>query len=137
VELNIPVTAETVIRLGSVSKQFFATAIIKLMQDGKLSIDDPVHKLFPDAPEAWRPITVKNLLNHTSGLQREGPAYDDFKRQPDIDVIRSAYNLPIRFKAGEKFDYCNLGYFMLAEIIKRVSGKPWHDCIHDELFVPA
>jgi CubicO group peptidase (beta-lactamase class C family) len=137
VELKVPVTTETVIRLGSVSKQFFATAIMKLMQDGKLSIDDPVHKYFPDAPESWRPITIKNLLTHTSGLQREGPGYNNFKIQPDIYIIKSAYNLPLHFKTGEKYEYCNLGYFMLAEIIKQVSGMPWADYIHDHLFVPA
>ena len=137
VELNVPVTSETVIRLGSVSKQFFTTAIMKLMEEGKLSIEDPVHKFFPDAPETWRPIKIKNLMSHTSGLQREGPAYDNFKIQPDIDIIKSAYNLPLVFKTGEKYQYCNLAYFMLAEIIKQVSGMPWQDYIHDKLFVPA
>lgn len=137
VELNVPVNPETVIRLGSVSKQFFTTAVMKLMEEGKLSIEDSVHKFFPDAPEAWRPIKITNLMSHTSGLQREGPAYDNFKIQPDIDVIRSAYNLPLVFKTGEKYQYCNTAYFMLAEIIKQVSGMPWQDYIHDKLFVPA
>ncbi len=136
-ELSVPVTSETVIRLGSVSKQFFATAIMKLMEEGKLSIEDSVHKFFPDAPEAWRPIKIKNLMSHTSGLQREGPAYDNFKIQPDIDVIKSAYNLPLVFKTGEKYQYCNLAYFMSAEIIKQVSGMPWQDYIHSTLFIPA
>ncbi len=137
VELNVPVTPETVIRLGSVSKQFFTTAIIKLMEDGKLDIEDTVHKFFPDAPEAWRPIKIKNLMSHTSGLPREGPAYDNFKIQPDIDIIKSAYGLPLVFKTGEKYQYCNLAYFMLAEIIKQVSGLPWQDYIRDKLFIPA
>jgi D-alanyl-D-alanine carboxypeptidase len=66
-----------------------------------LSIEDPVHKFFPDAPEAWRPIKIKNLMSHTSGLQREGPAYDNFKIQPDLDIIKSAYNLPLVFKPGK------------------------------------
>ncbi|MGE9311725.1 serine hydrolase domain-containing protein [Niabella sp. CJ426] len=136
-ELEVPVNSETVIRLGSVSKQFFTTAILKLMEEGELSIDDSVHRFFPDAPESWRPITVKHLMSHTSGLQREGPAYDNNKIQPDIDIIRSAYDLPLVFKAGEKFQYCNLGYFMLAEIITRVSGMPWQDYIHQALFIPA
>ena len=137
VELNIPVTSETVIRLGSVSKQFFTTAIMKLMEEGKLDIEDTVHKFFPDAPEAWRPIKIKNLMSHTSGLQREGPAYDNFKIQPDMDIIKSAYHLPLVFKTGEKYQYCNLAYFMLAEIIKKVSGMPWQDYIHSALFKPA
>jgi CubicO group peptidase (beta-lactamase class C family) len=137
VELNIPVTSESVIRLGSVSKQFFTTAIMKLMEEGKLSIEDSVHKFFPDAPETWRSIKIKNLMSHTSGLQREGPAYDNFKIQPDLDIIKSAYKLPLDFKTGEKYQYSNLAYFILAEIIKQVSGMPWQDYIHDKLFVPA
>ena len=76
-------------------------------------------------------------MSHTSGLQREGPAYDNFKIQPDIEIIKSAYNLPLVFKTGEKYQYCNLAYFMLAEIIKQVSGMPWQDYIHSELFKPA
>jgi len=137
VELNIPVTSESVIRLGSVSKQFFTTAIMKLMEEGKLSIEDSVHKFFPDAPETWRSIKIKNLMSHTSGLQREGPAYDNFKIQPDLDIIKSAYKLPLDFKPEEKYQYSNLAYFILAEIIKQVSGMPWQDYIHDKLFVPA
>lgn len=136
-ELNVPVTSETVIRLGSVSKQFFTTAIMKLMEEGRLSIDDSVRKYFPDAPETWGPIKIKNLMSHTSGLQREGPAYNNSKIQPDLAVIQSAYKLPLNFKTGEKYQYCNLAYFMLAEIIKQVSGMPWQDYIHERLFVPA
>jgi CubicO group peptidase (beta-lactamase class C family) len=137
VELNAPVTAETVMKLGSVSKQFFATAIMKLAEHGKLSLEDPVHRFFPDAPETWRPIRIKNLLSHTSGLKRESPAYDAFEIQPDLVLIKAAYSLPLDFKTGEKYQYCNLGYFMLAEIIKQVSGVPWQQYIHDTLFVPA
>lgn len=137
VEYNVPVTAETVIRLGSVSKQFFTTAILKLMEDGKLSIEDSVHKFFPDAPEAWRPIKVKHLMSHTSGLKREGPAYNNSVIQPDLVIIKSAYSLPLDFKTGEKYQYCNLAYFMLAEIIKQVSGMPWQDYIREKLFIPA
>lgn len=137
VELNVPVTSETVIRLGSVSKQFFTTAIMTLMEEGKLSIEDEVHKFFPDAPETWRPIKIKHLMSHTSGLQREGPAYDNNKIQPDINIIKSAYNLPLVFKTGEKYQYCNLAYFMLADIIKQVSGMPWEDYIRDKMFIPT
>lgn len=136
-ELNIPTTPESVIRLGSVSKQFFTTAIMKLMEEEKLSIEDSVYKFFPDAPETWRSIQIKHLMSHTSGLQREGPAYDNFKIQPDLDIIKSAYKLPLDFKPGEKYQYSNLGYFILAEIIKQVSGMPWQNYIHDRLFAPA
>jgi D-alanyl-D-alanine carboxypeptidase len=76
-------------------------------------------------------------MSHSSGLQREGPASNNFKIQPDLDVIKSAYELPLNFKTGEKYEYSNLGYFILAEIIKQVTGNPWQNYIHDKLFVPA
>lgn len=137
VEHNVPVTAETVIRLGSVSKQFFTTAILKLAEEGKLGIEDHVHKFFPDAPETWRPIQVRHLMSHTSGLRREGPAYSNARIQPDLAIIRSAYSLPLEFKTGGKYQYCNLAYFMLAEIITQVSKMPWQDYIREHLFRPA
>lgn len=136
-EHNIPVTAETVIRLGSVSKQFFTTAILKLHEDGKLSIDDPVHTFFPDAPETWRPIQIKHLMSHTSGLKRESPAYDNHKMVSDLDIVKAAYPLPLDFKTGEKYQYCNLAYYMLAQIITQVSGMHWQDYIKQALFIPA
>ncbi|MES2653226.1 MAG: serine hydrolase domain-containing protein [Bacteroidota bacterium] len=137
VEHNVPVTSQTVIRLGSLSKQFFTTAILKLQEEGKLNIEEHVHKFFPDAPETWKPIQVKHLMSHTSGLKREGPAYNNSIIQPDLVIIKSAYDLPLDFKTGEKYQYCNLGYYMLAEIIKQVSGMPWQDYIKEKLFMPA
>lgn len=137
VEHNVPVTAETVIRLGSVSKQFFTTAILKLQEEGKLSIEDSVLTFFPDAPETWRPILVKHLMSHTSGLKRESPAYDNHKMISDLEIIKAAYPLPLDFKTGEKYQYCNLAYYMLAQIITQVSGKPWQDYIREKLFIPA
>jgi len=137
VEHNVPVTAETVIRLGSVSKQFFTTAILKLQEEGKLSIEDSVHTFFPDAPETWRPIQVKHLMSHTSGLKRESPAYDNNKMISDLEIIKAAYPLPLDFKTGDKYQYCNLAYYMLAQIITQVSGKPWQDYIQEKLFLPA
>lgn len=137
VEHNIPVTAETVIRLGSVSKQFFTTAILKLQEEGKLSIEDSVHRFFPDAPETWRLILVKHLMSHSSGLKRESPAYDNHKMISDLEIIKAAYPLPLDFKTGEKYQYCNLAYYMLAQIITQISGKPWQDYIKEKLFIPA
>ncbi|RYF21034.1 MAG: class A beta-lactamase-related serine hydrolase [Flavobacteriales bacterium] len=136
-EHQVAVTPTTVIRLGSLSKQFFTTAIMKLQEQGKLSIEDYVHQFFPDAPETWRPIQLKHLMSHTSGLKREGPAYNNSIIQPDLVIIKSAYGLPLDFKTGEKYQYCNLGYYILAEIIKQVSGMPWQDYIKEQLFIPA
>jgi len=136
-ELNVPVTAETVIRLGSVSKQFFTTAILKLQEEGKLSIEDAVHKFFPDAPDTWKPILLKHLMSHSSGLKRESPAYDNNKMSSDLEIIKAAYSLPLDFKTGEKYQYCNLAYYMLAQIITQISGMPWQDYIREKLFIPA
>ncbi|MEO5948306.1 MAG: serine hydrolase domain-containing protein [Chitinophagaceae bacterium] len=136
-EHQVAANSETVFRLGSISKQFFTAAIMKLQEDGKLTIDDYVHTFFPDAPEIWRPIQIKHLMSHSSGIKRESPAYDNFKMKTDLEIIKAAYPLAMDFKTGEKYQYCNVGYYMLAQIITQVSGKPWGKYIHEKLFVPA
>src|SRR5258705_13475415 len=90
-ELSVPVTPQTVFKIGSVSKQFLASGLMILMQDGKIKLDDSVRKYLEDSPESWTGITLRHLLSHTNGIVREGPAFDPFKIQPDIAVIRSAY----------------------------------------------
>jgi D-alanyl-D-alanine carboxypeptidase len=136
-EKNVPVAANTAFKIGSVSKQFIATAIMLLAQDGKLKVDDPVRTFLPDAPEAWSGITLRHLLSHTAGLIREGPAFEPFTPKPDIDVVRSGYPRALQSKPGEKYSYSNLGYFTLAEIITRVSGKPWSQFIGERVFTPS
>lgn len=132
-----PAAPETVYKIGSVSKQFIATGIMLLAQDGKLRVDDPVSKYLDGTPETWSGITIRHFLTHTSGVVREGPAFAPFKPQPDIDVIRSAYPLALQFTPGTTWRYCNVGYYALAEIIHRVSGKPWTDYLHEKVFAPA
>jgi D-alanyl-D-alanine carboxypeptidase len=136
VELNVPARPETVYKIGSVSKQFIASGIMLLIQEGKLSLDDKVSKFLEGTPDTWKEITLRHLLTHTSGIVREGPGFDPLKIQNDADVIKSAYRLPLRFAPGEKWEYCNVGYFTLAEIIRKVSGKPWGDYLSEHLFLP-
>ena len=136
VELNVAATPETVYKIGSVSKQFIATGILLLVQDGKISLDDNVSKFLDGTPDTWKPITIRHLLTHTSGIVREAPGFDPLKIQNDADVIKTAYSLPLRFTPGEKWEYCNVGYFTLAEIINKVSGKPWPDFLHERVFAP-
>ena len=136
VELNVAARPDTVYKIGSVSKQFIATGIMLLVQDGKISLDDNIGKYLDGAPETWKPITVRHLLTHTSGIVREAPGFDPMKIQNDADVIKTAYSLPLRFTPGEKYEYCNVGYFTLAEIITKVSGKPWGDFLHERVFAP-
>ncbi len=136
IELNVPATPETVYKIGSVSKQFIATGIMMLVQEGKLNIDDKISQYLDDTPESWKPITIRHLLTHTSGIIREAPGFDPLKIQSDADVIKTAYPSPLRFTPGEKYEYCNVGYFTLAEIIRRVSGIPWGEYLNERLFKP-
>lgn len=136
IEHGIPATPDTVFKIGSVSKQFLATGIMLLVQDGKLGLNDKISKYFDGTPPAWDAITIRHLLTHTSGLVREAPGFNPYRVQPDLDVIKTAYPLPLQFTPGEKYDYSNLGYFALADIIRKVSGKPWGDFLNERVFAP-
>ena len=100
---KIPATAETVYKIGSVSKQFIATGVMLLVQEGRVRLDDPISKYLAGTPASWGPITLRHLLTHTSGILREAPGFDPFKVQPDADVIRTAYSVPLRFAPGGKY----------------------------------
>jgi len=136
VEHNIPARPETVYKIASVSKQFIATGIMLLVQEGKISPDDKVSKYLDGTPEVWAGVTIRHMLTHTSGIVREGPGFDPFKDQKDFDVIKTAYPEPLRFTPGEKYEYCNVGYYSLAEIISRLSGKSWGDFMNERVFAP-
>ncbi|HZI78574.1 MAG TPA: serine hydrolase domain-containing protein [Vicinamibacterales bacterium] len=133
----VPVTPDTVFKIASVSKQFMATGIMVLVQDGRVSLADSVERFIPDVPPEWRGITIRHLLSHTGGLGREGPAWRPSWGQSDSEVIRSAYAVPLRSVPGTKWEYSNLGYTVLAEIIARVSGRPWGEFIAERVFRPA
>ena len=137
VEQGTPVTPETVFKIGSVSKQFIATGIMLLAQNGRLSIDDPIGRYLEGTPASWNVITLRHLLTHTSGIVREAPGFDPFKIQSDADVIRTAYPLPLRFEPGAKWEYCNVGYFALAEVIHKVTGQPWTEYLRKAVFEPS
>ena len=136
-EQNLPVRSDTAFNIGSLSKQFVAEGTLLLVQEGKVALDAPVSRYLSDAPASWSAITVRHLLNHTSGLVREAPGFDGDKVQSDIDVIRSAYATPLNAPPGTRFEYCNLGYFILAEIITRTSGTPWPTFFAERVFGPA
>lgn len=136
VELNVPATPQSVYAIASVSKQFIATGILMLAQEGKLTLDDDVHKYYPQAPQIWQGITLRHLLSHTSGIVREAPAFDPAKIQPDSVVVQSAFPLPLQFPIGTKWQYCNVGYFALADIIRKVSGQPWATFLKQRIFTP-
>jgi CubicO group peptidase (beta-lactamase class C family) len=136
VELNVPAAPETVYKIGSLSKQFLAAGIMLLVQDGKIKVDDKISNFLKETPEAWQDITIRHLLTHTSGLSREAPGFASLKVQSDADLIKTAYAQKLGFAPGEKWRYCNLGYFALAEIIRKVSGKPWGEFMRQRVFAP-
>jgi CubicO group peptidase (beta-lactamase class C family) len=144
VELNVPVTPKTVFESGSVGKQFIATAIMMLAQDGKLSLDDSITKYFPDAPLTWKPIFIKNLLSHTSGLPDyatptltgpAGPFYLrlDFSEDQLLSKIEA---LPVERAPGEKWEYSNTNYVLLGILIHRVTGMPFAEFLNERIFTP-
>ncbi len=137
VELRSPAVAESVYELASITKQFVATGILLLAQDGKLSIDEPVTRYLQDAPGTWSNITVRHLLTHTSGL----PDYDDANQPLDPhrdytedELVRLAGALPRKFAPGARWSYSNTGYVMLGILIHRVSGQPYGDFLRERIF---
>lgn len=134
-ELGTKAAPQTVYQIGSVSKQFVAAAVLKLVQEGKVGLEDPAGKYLEDVPQSWQPITIRRLLTHTAGLARE-PQEIRLEAQPDIDVIRAGYALPLSYKPGDKMEYSNFGYLVLAEIITRTAGKPWPEYISEKIFEP-
>jgi CubicO group peptidase (beta-lactamase class C family) len=108
-----------------------------LAQEGRLALTDAVGRFLDGTPSTWDGITLQHLLTHTSGLVREAPGFDPLRVQRDVDVIRTAYSLPLRFAPGERWEYSNLGYFVLAEVIRRVSGRPWDQFLADRVFRPS
>lgn len=136
-KLKTPATPETVYKIASVSKQFIATGIMLLVQEGKLGLDEPISTYLEGTPATWEAITIRHLLTHTSGLVREPPGFDPFKVQSDAEVVKAAYPLQLRFATGEKWEYGNVAYYALAEIIRRVSGQPWTEYLTEKVFTPS
>ena len=133
---RVPATAETVYHIGSISKQFVAAGILLLAQEKRLGLDDPVQKHLRDVPSAWNAITIRHLLTHTAGITRDLPGFDDQKDQPNAQVLRTVFPLPLRFSPGEKWEYSNSGYAALAEIIGTVTGRPWEEYVRARIFTP-
>jgi CubicO group peptidase (beta-lactamase class C family) len=139
IEGKSPCTPATNFRMASVSKQFTATAVMLLVDRGKLSIDDTLAKFFPGFPEYGNRITVKHLLTHTSGL----PAYEDLipkgttLQLDDLDVLHLLMGTKEpRFKPGEQFEYSNSGYAMLGLIVEVAAQKPFHEFMASDIFRP-
>ena len=136
VEHQVPVKPETVFQSGSIGKQFTATAVMILVEEGKLSLDDKINKYFKDTPESWKNITVRHLLTHTSGMGDYPPDFDmrgDYTEDEYLAIIKSA---PLSYPPGTKWDYSNLGYVTLGILIRKVTGKFHGDFIGERIFRP-
>lgn len=140
------IDAHTDFRLASCTKQFTAYAILLLVQDGKLRLDEPLTEVFPEFPDYGRTISIRNLLNHTSGLV----AYEDLidkmyagKAWQEIPQITDARVLDLmeqqkatKFAPGSAWEYSNSGYCVLAMVVEKVSGKPFAEFLRQRIFTP-
>ncbi|HEV3036905.1 MAG TPA: serine hydrolase [Candidatus Angelobacter sp.] len=139
-EWEIPNSSSTKFRLGSVTKQFTASAILLLEERGKLKVEDPVKKYMADAPAAWDKITIFHLLTHTSGV----PSFTSF---PDYATTEAApatpeslvarfRDKPLEFQPGEKWNYSNSGYVLLGYLVEKISGQSYKEFLQQNIFTP-
>jgi len=140
-EWGIPVSPDTEFRLGSLTKQFTATAILQLAEQGKLTLDDPVRKYYAAAPKAWAGITIAHLLSHRSGIPSYTgiPGYFDGPSRLDTSpeqLVALTRDKPLEFPPGSKFAYDNSGYILLGVVIEKVSGQSYASYLHDHIFKP-
>ena len=141
-EYDIPNSASSVFRIGSTSKQFTAASIVRLAEQGKLTLDDRLKTIFPDFPEYAEKITIRHLLNHTSGIRDyltiaylKGFGDDDYYK--DSDIMNWLVNqTDLNFNPRNEFLYSNSGYWLLGQIVKKVSGKNMGDFAQKEIFEP-
>lgn len=142
-EHRLPITTTTAFNIGSTSKQFTAFAILLLAKDGKLSLDDPVRKHVPEVPDFGKPLTVRHLIHHTSGLREDwallamsGTRAEDVIRTDDLLRLVGRQK-ELNFEPGTEYLYCNTGYDLLAEVVHRVSGKSLRAFSRERIFTPA
>src|SRR6185369_12848943 len=136
VEHRVRVKPETVFQSGSIGKQFTAAAIMILVQDGKISLDDRLAKFFPDVPATWSKITVRHLLNHTSGLGDYPPEIELQRNYTEEELFDAFKRTPLQFAPETDWDYSNTGYVILGILIRKVTGKFYGDFLQERIFRP-
>ena len=136
VEHQVPVKPETIFQSGSVGKQFTATAIMMLVQEGKVKLDEKISTYLGEVPEAWKEMTVRHLLTHTSGMT-DYPDDFDFRRDyTEDELLKRAQAIQPAFKPGEKWQYSNIAYLTLGILIHKVTGQFYGDFLQDRVFKP-
>ncbi|HJP98984.1 MAG TPA: serine hydrolase [Rhodanobacteraceae bacterium] len=140
VERNVPNTPDTEFRIGSNTKQFTSMAIMMLQAEGKLDVHDPVCKYVPDCPKDWQPITIHDLLTHTSGIPNftDFPSYMKARDETltPTQLLALFKDKPLDFKPGTKFKYSNSGYEVLGYIVEKVSGETYAQFLQQHIFKP-
>ena len=141
-EYDVAITPDSIFQVGSIAKQFTAFAIALLASDGKLSLDDDIHRYLPELPDYGQAVTIRQVLAHTAGfpdfgflLRRAGWRFADITTEEDVlDVL--ARHRALNFKPGSEFLYSNTGYTLLAIIVRRVSGQSHRDFAEARIFAP-
>jgi CubicO group peptidase (beta-lactamase class C family) len=135
---NTPANENTAFQIASVTKQFTAAGILLLVEDGKLKLDDTLGKYVTEVPDAWKGVTIRQLLNQISGIPNYtamGKLVNNKTYSPSeiIDIVRDS---PMRFEPGTQWEYSNTNYFLLGMVIEKVSGKPYPDYMRERIFKP-
>ncbi len=136
VELQVPVKPETVFQSGSVGKQFTATSVMMLVEEGKVGLDDKLTKYFPNAPDQWNEVTVRELLSHTGGFGDYPKNFDFRKDWTEDELLMMVEGIPQAYAPGTKWEYSNLGYLTLGILIHRVTGEFYGDFLQQRIFQP-
>jgi len=138
IELGVPLDTHQVFRIASVTKMFTAALILKLAEQGKLSLDDPLSRYLPDFPQAAG-ITLRQLLTHTAGVSDKAVAIQPGFNRRDVDtaiLVAEIAKRPPAFAPGTAQAYSNAGYILLGAVIEKVTGQPWHAALQDRLLAP-
>ncbi|QDK78338.1 beta-lactamase family protein [Spirosoma sp. KCTC 42546] len=142
IETGAPITPTTIFHVASVSKEFTAYGIVLLAQEGKLSLDDDIHKYLPEVPDFGQKITIRHLIHHTSGLRDQWALLtmagwgmsDVITKEHIFNLVRRQKEL--NFIPGAESLYCNTGYTLLAEIVARVGKQPFREWMKQKVFMP-
>ena len=135
---GIPNTPETRFRLGSVTKQFTAMAVLMLASQGLLKTTDPVCDYVDTCPDGWDVVTIEHLLSHSSGIANftDQPGFDPMKAATPADTVASVADIPLAFEPGASFAYSNTGYVLLGMVIERASGLDYETFLEQHIFEP-
>jgi CubicO group peptidase (beta-lactamase class C family) len=140
-EWNVPVDASTIFRIGSTTKQFTAAAILKLAEQGKLGLDDPLSRYVPEFDTGGRAVTIRQLLNHTSGIPEYTMQPGFFAKLAPLDLsdaelLQGVSGKPFDFEPGAGWRYSNTNYYLLGMVVAKASGRPYAAFMQDEFFTP-